>query len=154
MAQEERYGARSLAYSAWHRRQSIGRYVGIEKAQTLAMIDMDHVLWVEYDDHSKEPVALIEEAQDIGQPGKIATVTRNLARRADLPAFVILWTAGEQPNPVSPKWPDIERFRVKRLWPPTPNPWRQLTPEQWAQTLVRMRIWQAERLDKELFGNA
>jgi len=47
--QDEKYGTRSLAYSAWHRHKSTGRYVGIEKAQTLAMIDVDHVIYVEYD---------------------------------------------------------------------------------------------------------
>ena len=59
MAQEEKYGNRDLTYSAWHRRRSTGRFVGIEHAQLLAMIDMDHTLWIEYDDGSKEPVALV-----------------------------------------------------------------------------------------------
>ena len=52
---------------------------GIDSAQLLAMIDLDASLYVEYDDNSKEPLALIETAQDVGQAHKSATVTTNLA---------------------------------------------------------------------------
>ena len=64
MSQEERHGTRDRSYSAWHRRQSTRRYIGIEKATLLAMIDLDASLYVEYDDGTKEPLALIETAQD------------------------------------------------------------------------------------------
>jgi len=65
--QEERYGQRDRAYSAWHRRLSTRRFVGIDRAQLLAMIDLDAALYVDYDDRTKEPVALIETAMDVGQ---------------------------------------------------------------------------------------
>lgn len=65
--QEEQYGTRDLTYSAWHRRLSTRRFVGIERAQALAMIDLDAALYIEYDQGSKHPVALIETARDVGQ---------------------------------------------------------------------------------------
>lgn len=69
--QEERFNIRDLTYSAWHRRLSTRRFVGIEKAQSLAMIDLDGALYIEYDDGSKRPVALIETAIDVGQHTKL-----------------------------------------------------------------------------------
>lgn len=44
--QEERYGNRDRTYSAWHRRLSTRRFVGLERAQLLAMIDLDAALYV------------------------------------------------------------------------------------------------------------
>ena len=70
--QTERYGTRDQAYSAWHRCQSTRRYVGIEQAARLSMIDLDGALFVEYDNGDREPLALIETARDVGQPVKPA----------------------------------------------------------------------------------
>jgi hypothetical protein len=39
--QEERYNTRDRTYSAWHRRLSTRRFVGLERAQLLAMIDIE-----------------------------------------------------------------------------------------------------------------
>jgi hypothetical protein len=142
MSQEERYGARDLTYSAWHRRLSTRRFVGIEKAQLLAMIDLDMSLWVEYDDRTKEPLALIETAKDVGQRFKSSTVTTNLAKRTQppLPAYVLLYTPSKEcRNPADRRWLDIASFRVKRLWP-NPEPlWRVMTPDDWARFLVTLR---------------
>lgn len=147
MAQEEIFNQRRRDYSAWHRRQSTRRYVGIEKAQLLAMIDLDASLYVEYDDGTKEPLALIETAQDVGQSYKTATVTAKLARRADIPCYVVLYTLADCPNPADPEWCDILRFRVKRLHPHPEMHWRTATPAEWAQALVSMRNWSAKRVD-------
>ena len=154
MPQEERYGKRCMAYSAWHRRKSTGRYVGIEQAQLLAMIDIDVPIYMEYDDETKEPVALIEVAQDVGQH-KPSTVTANLCRRAKLPGFVALYTLDDKPNPADPAEMDILKFRVKRLWPcpEKENGWRPQSPREWAETLLKVRKWQGHELDKELFGD-
>ena len=46
MPHEEVTGTRDRTYSAWHRRMSTRRYVGIEAAQTLCMIDLDASLYV------------------------------------------------------------------------------------------------------------
>lgn len=144
------YGTRDRAYSAWHRRRSISRYVGIEAAQTLSMIDLDMCLYVEYDDLSREPLCLIETARDVGQREKACSVTVRLARRARLPAYVVLYQAALEPNPSDVEAPDIEGFRVKRVWPSPESEWRQLDPSEWAAALVRIRAWQAKKVDQEM----
>lgn len=147
--QEERYGTRDRTYSAWHRRLSIRRFVGIEQAQLLAMIDLDAALYVEYDDGSKEPLALIETARDVGQEFKSATVTANLAKRAGLPCYCVLYSRADYLNPADPRWMDISGFRVRRVWPNPEREWRLLTPSEWAQALLRVRTWKARQLDVE-----
>lgn len=155
MAQEEKYGTRDRSYSAWHRRNSTRRFVGMENAQLLAMIDLDASLYVEYDDGTKEPLALIETAIDVGQPHKTATVTLNLARRADLPCFCVLYTLSHLSCPADKQWMDISQFRVKRLHPLTKDEveskkypgWEVLSPGEWAERLLKMRRWKAERTD-------
>lgn len=149
MAQEEIFGTRDRSYSAWHRRASTRRFVGIECAQTLAMIDLDASLYVEYDDGSKEPLALIETALDRGQAIKPATVTKKLARRAFpiLPAYILLYELADVNNPADTEWRDIKSFRVRRVWPEPETPWERISPDEWAQRLVRLRKWSAHRLD-------
>lgn len=141
--QEEKYGSRDRSYSAWHRRASTRRFVGIELAQTLAMIDLDASLWVEYDDGTKEPLMLIETARDVGQNHKSATVTTNLAKmcsdRRPLPAYAVLYKLADTPNPADGDWKDIESFRVKRLWPQPEHAWTTVSPQQWAEMLVDFR---------------
>lgn len=151
MSQEERFNQRERSYSAWHRRNSTRRYIGIENAQLLAMIDLDASLYVEYDDGTKEPLALIETARDVGQPYKTATVTQNLAIRADLPCFVVLYTLSAVDNPADRMWKDIASFRVKRLHPNPEREWRTLTPKQWADSLLAMRRWKAKAIDNVFF---
>jgi len=150
MSQEERYNTRDRSYSAWHRRNSTRRFVGIERAQTLAMIDLDASLYVEYDDGSKEPLALIETALDRGQTMKPATVTKNLAQRCfpTVPAYILLYRLSEERNPADPLWQDIEAFRVRRIWPEPETNWEMLTPKQWADRLVVLREWTARRIDR------
>lgn len=147
--QEEKYGTRDRAYSAWHRRKSTRRFIGIEHAQLLAMIDLDASLYVEYDDGTKEPIALIETARDVGQPYKTATVTANLAKRAELPCFVVLYALSDEKNPAYFLWFDIESFRVKRLWPKPESEWRIMSPQEWADNLLKMREWSTRKIDLE-----
>lgn len=152
MSQEERYGTRDRSYSAWHRRRSTGRYVGIERAQTLAMIDLDASLYVEYDDKTKEPLALIETARDVGQVWKPSIVTQRLAQRCvpTLPAFVVLYRKSNERNPADAEAFDIAGFRVRRIHPTEQKFWTELTPAQWAEKLVTLRDWSAARLDSVL----
>ena len=147
--QEEKYGNRDRSYSIWHRRKSTQRYIGIEKAQLLAMIDLDASLYVEYDDETKDPVALIEIAVDVGQPYKTATVTKKLAIRANIPALVVLYKLSENKNPTDDTCQDIESFKVKRLFPKFEKEWRKLTPKEYAENLLKIREWSANRIDKE-----
>lgn len=156
MAQEECYSARDRSYSAWHRRNSTRRYVGIEKAQALAMVDVDVSLWVEYDDSTKEPLALIETAMDRGQTMKPATVTKRLAQRCypTLPAYILLYRLAETPNPADPQQPDIDQFRIRRIWPKPDAAWQTLTPQQWAEKLCELRGWSARQIDKAVPAGA
>lgn len=145
--QEERYGRRDLCYSGWHRARSTQRFVGIEAAQNLLLCDIDSMTWVEYSPGDREPLCLIEAARDTGQPYKSATAIRNLARRANLPCYVVLYTPGPTANPADNRLQDITKFRVKRLHPRPEHGWRELSPGQWAQALLRIRAWSAKRLD-------
>jgi len=147
--QEEKFGTRCLAYNAWHRRLSTRRYIGLEKAQLLAQIDLDAVIFAAYDDDSREPLALIETARDVGQTYKAAGVLTRLAQRSGLPALVVLYRCASYPNPADPRWPDIDRFRVRRTWPHPESDWRTLSPLEWAQELLRLRSQGAARLDAE-----
>lgn len=148
MPQEEMSDRRNKSYSEWHRRHSTRRFIGIEAAQLLAMIDLDASLWVEYDNGTKDPVALVETAVDVGQPYKTATVTLNLAKRARIPCYVVLYTLSDLPNPANPTCQDIDSFRIKRLYPEPDREWRILTPAEWAQALVKIRQWGAKQIDK------
>jgi hypothetical protein len=151
--QEEKYNGRDRTYSAWHRRMSTQRFVGMELAQTLGMIDLDASLYVEYDDNTKEPLALIETALDVGQDRKTATVTKNLARRCTsiyTPAFILLYTKSNKVNPADPLYLDIASFRAKRIWKEPETRWYHYTPSQWAKWLVGLRQFTAASLDNWL----
>lgn len=151
---EERYGTRDRSYSAWHRRLSTRRFVGLEQAQLLAMIDLDASLFVEYDDEMKEPLALIETARDVGQRFKPATVTCRLAQMAGLPCYVALYTCADERNPADPRWQDIERFRIRRMWPHPEAAWRTLAPKDWAEALLKIRTWASAKLDQAAANDA
>lgn len=152
--QEERFNTRPSAYSAWHRRLSTRRFVGLEKAQLLSMIDLDGALYCEFDGKSSEPLALIETALDFGQERKVATVTRRLAQRAALPAYTVLYSPSRNANPGDPSQFDIERFRVRRLWPSPERQWRTLDPAAWAKALIQIREWSSSRLDQQAANDA
>jgi len=108
------------------------------------MADLDSVLFVEYGYDGKLPLALVEVAQDIGQE-KPTGVIRELAKMADLPAFVALYTPAPKANPAARAWHDIDQFRVKRVWPRPEPQWRTLSPGEWANALVQIRDWQLRR---------
>jgi hypothetical protein len=152
--QEERFGTRDRTYSAWHRRLSARRFVGLEKAQLLSMIDLDGALYCEFDATTSEPLALIETAIDHGQRRKVATVTKRLAERARVPAYVVLYHQARYPNPADPSQYDIDSFRVRRLWPCPEREWRTLNPLEWAEALLKIREWAAVRADAEAANDA
>jgi hypothetical protein len=137
--QEEQYNTRDCAYSAWHRRGSIGRFVDQATARALAMIDLDTILYIEYDDQTKAPLALIEVAIDVGQQHKSATVTRKLAEKANLPAYTVLYKLSDEANPADRTSQDIVGFRVNRLCPLASNDWREFAPQEWADNLALLR---------------
>lgn len=139
MSDTEIYGERDLTYSEWHRIGSIKRFVGVEHARSLAMIDIDMVFYVEYEDSTKEPICLIEVAQDVGQPNKPSTITRRLAEKANIYAYTVLYTRSKTAkNPVAKQWPDVEKLRVKEIYPRKTS-WKELSPAEWAYALLNMR---------------
>jgi hypothetical protein len=152
--QEEKYGTRDLCYSAWHRAGSIRRFVGWEQAQLVSMVDADCVLFLEYEPSNKEPLALVETAIDVGQEHKPATAIMRLAKRARIPAYVVLYKRSAKPNPADPRWQDVTGFRIKRLWPRTESRWRTIEPDEWAKALLQIRAWSAKKLDIEAANDA
>lgn len=149
MSQEERYGTRNGAYSAWHRARSIARFVGLERAQSLSLVDADVVLYLELDACTREPLALIETAMDVGQTHKPATATAKLAQLAGLASYTVLYSCASSPNPADPTCKDLASVRVQRTWPAPEVGWRTLTPMAWAHAILQIRHWAAERIGAE-----
>ena len=127
MSDVERFGVRDLTYSRWHRVDSISRFVGREVAEELTYIDVDVL---EYCRVCREPLLLAELARDVGQNHKNTTVLVMLAKAANVPAIVVLYRiAGE----------DIDRFRVKNLWPRRDSQWKYYRPDEFASRLWLIR---------------
>lgn len=99
MSRDEKYGNRDLTYSKWHRRLD----------DFLDWIDIDCCEYC-HNPKCREPLALIELAQDVGQSFKATTVMRKLALKATLPAFLVFYKKGDD-------FTLITRFRVKQVSP-------------------------------------
>jgi hypothetical protein len=151
--QIERYPTRDRSYGIWHRLRSIARFLDPRHAASLTMVDLDSVLFCEYDHTGKLPLCLVEVARDIGQETKPAGVILNLARLAGVCAYVCLYSYADHQNPSNQNWPDISQFRVKRLWPHPEESWRTLTPDEWAKALVQIRGWQLRRFQVQDAAN-
>jgi hypothetical protein len=150
--QIERYPTRDRSYGIWHRVKSIARFLTDQQAGELTMADLDSVLFAEYNYPNKLPLCLVEVAMDIGQE-KPAGVIKNLAKMANIPAFVALYTHADKPNPSNENWADIDHFRIKRIWPHPEASWRTLTPQEWANALVKIRGWQLRRFQVQDAAN-
>jgi hypothetical protein len=150
--QAECFEVRDRSYGIWHRVKSIARFLDPREASSLTMADLDSVLFAEYNYPDKLPLCLIEVARDVVQE-KSASVIRNLARLAGIPAYIALYTHADRPNPSNTRWPDIARFRIKRAWPQPEKSWRTLTPDEWAQALVQIRGWQLRRFQTQEAAN-
>ena len=155
----ERTGFRDQSYSAWHRPESIQRFIGISEAQKLGVIDLDVVIWIEFNRRTRIPLVLVETAIDVGQAEKPSTVTQHLAavfsKQRPIAAYCVLYTLARDrfcPDPDFPDILDIERFRVKRLEPHPEKTWRSLAPGEFAAELVRARDWAAKKIDREING--
>lgn len=153
MSLEERFHTRDLTYSIWHRPRSIERFVDHSTAVTLGMIDLDGIIYTEYDNGTKEPIALIEFARDKGVD-KAATVLKRLAMRCvpQLPAFVVLYTPSTGRNPADPSYQDIAMFRVRRVCPEPETKYFVYTPRLWALQLASLRSHCEAVVTDELAG--
>lgn len=127
MTATERYGTRDLTYSDWHRAASIKRFLPVLQASVLNYIDIDAC---EYCHFCRETLALIETAIDIGQTNKATTVTRNLANKANVPAYLVYYT---------PIGGDVTRFRVKQVAPMFTDE-KIMNPSEYAAFLWGLRI--------------
>jgi predicted Ser/Thr protein kinase len=122
MPRHERFGKRDLTYSAWH------RSIEPEGENSLPYVDIDAV---EYCPACREPLALIETAEDVGQDFKPTIVMQRLAARAGLPAYLVLYRKDVAGG--------IDRFRLIRVWPREAWRWRVLDPEEYARFLRSLR---------------
>lgn len=154
---EEKYGTRDRAYSAWHRPKSIMRFLDLEQAKALSMIDVDAAMYVECRDGTFEPLVLIETAIYTGKDDKPTTMLKQLAARCKgtMPAYVVLYTHSSEPNPADKSVLDIEQFRVKRVWPENwpmrETYWETVSPKQWATRLWQARTRSVEELKRGKF---
>lgn len=145
MSRSRRYGE-DLTYAEEHRRRLPELYGRI--GHRLDMADRD---WTEFCHHCKEPLAIVEEVRDMGQDlnDKATTVTRRLAARAALPAYLMAWRI-ERPANVQA---EIDRlndrireleaaypivgFRARQLFPRR-TALIAYTPEKWFELVL---IW-------------
>jgi hypothetical protein len=126
VSMHERTGKRDLTYSAWHRPDRIRAYLGPRRAAQLTVIDID---WCEYCAVCREPVALIETARDDrgNRTVKPATVTFKLAKKAAVPAYVVLYSAAGEGVDAS-----LKDFRVQQAGQ---TGWVAMSPSQYAEFL-------------------
>ncbi len=136
--QKEIYGERDLSFSAWHRRDSIKRFIDKKDAEKLSMIDLDSAVFIEWEDQFKEPIAIIEAARDNGQY-KHAWIIKRLAQKADIYGILLLYKLSKNKNPVDTRYYDIDGFKIKILHPKVDNDFIYYTPLEWAKSLVELR---------------
>jgi hypothetical protein len=142
-----------MAYSAAHRRLSAARFIGIEHAQLLSMIDVDVPIYLEYENGTREPLALFEVAIDTRQTFKTATVTKKLALLAGIPAYTVLYTLANTYNPANRSWRDISQYRVKQIAPIEWKEWQIYSPKEYFEFLLHLRKTRAARLDTASDGS-
>jgi hypothetical protein len=124
----ERTGKRDLTYSLWHR--TLG--------DDISMIDIDSV---EYCNRCLEPLALIETAIDTGQH-KYAYITRRLAEKLGVPAFIVLYRL---------RGKKIVSFRVIMIYP---EYWvQEFTPDQFGYYLTQLHTRHKCILEKQVEKN-
>src|SRR6516225_4317530 len=143
MPQHEIRGDREgeMAYNAFHREASAARFIDRESAHNLPMINIDHVFWIEYNEQTKAPVALVESARDVGQKEKAVTILKALAVRANLPCYTVLYQIADDTDiDELTELPRITGFRVRREWPDQQSrDFITATPEQYFAGLWQLR---------------
>jgi hypothetical protein len=102
MSRHERYETRDRTYSNWH------RYACSDDA---FMVDVDGLESCNIS-RCRQPLLLVESARDVGQAVKPATALIGLAKVANIPAVILLWT----PSPTwLPEPPHCECQRTRRV---------------------------------------
>lgn len=119
MSRWEQTGNRDMGFSRWHRSFMPDNH---------AIIDND---WTGFCPDCHQPIYLLELALDSGQSHKTATVTKNLAKLAGLPAYVVLYRNNSEGV--------AEHFRYQELYPCTQSGFTPVTPEE------LLGIWRCDR---------
>jgi len=134
MADKEKTGYRGQEFSAFHRTQSVARFLSKKIAREMSTIDLDAVPYVIYEGDYK-PIALIETVKDTGQSFKQTGVMRALANMAKIPAWLVIYKVSTKNNPeVDPKLgpiKDIVSFRVKQVAPTLDKDFTEMTPKEY-----------------------
>lgn len=129
MSDKEQTGKRDLTYSRWHRIESTRRFLPAGEAWELGMIDIDDV---EYCRRCSQPLALIETTKDVGQREKVVAVTKVIARKLEVPAYVVFVTA-------TPDGEDVKSFRVRKVAPALGKD-IVMAPQEFAGMLAGLRV--------------
>ena len=138
MSQEERTNKRPLIYSAWHRSDSLSRFIDERTAVDCHMQDIDSIEYTRDEQGNMVFLAVIETKLDWGQEFEDTGVPKALGKKLGVPVFFVFYTPSQEPNPANPRWPDIEMFCVRQVWPRTTE-WRNYTPQEWARFLADYR---------------
>jgi hypothetical protein len=109
----------------WHRKDSLQRFIGIERARQTSMIDLDSVeyCWLCY-----QPLVLIELKRD-NEGSRIGLVTARLAKMAGIEGWLVVYAQDGD---------DIKWFETQR-WHPESATATRLTPAEYAEWLWSFR---------------
>ena len=114
------YFESSDPFSEWHRKQKNIRQIDIDGCEVC--------------EHCYSPLALTETAYDKGQTFKAFWTTRLLALKADIPAYLVLYTVDE-----STEDRNVVALRIKRIAPMVSKDWIKITPEDFRQELIKIQ---------------
>jgi len=142
MPHDERTWRRSSIYSAWHRRDSIKRFLAGNEviASRLTMIDIDGMYVEAKHPYDRPPVALVETVEVSRKLNptdyypKSVNILYQLGKAANIPVFLVLYMPGTQGSQ-----PNIVEFYVKEFYPAQDKKWKVYTPENYAKFLVYLR---------------
>jgi len=134
MSKNERLYRRPLEYSWWHREVSGLLLPDKRLGFLLGMIDLDGI---EYCPYCYMPLALVETYLDVGQE-KPTTVLRNLALKANTPAYLLGYkqTAKHKQQPQGIE--DITEFKLHEVYPKR-SAGRIMQPQEYAMLLLDIR---------------
>lgn len=156
MSRSERYNARDLTYSAWHR--TIPELYPHRVGHRADVADRD---WTEFCHYCKQPLAIYEEVRARGQDlrDKGTYVTRNLAARAALRAWYLAYHVDRPPEieqqitelhrelrSLEAQYPII-KFTAREL-APILGPFIEYTPIEWAELILVMHRSHHERCER------
>lgn len=120
MSLSEITNTRDLTYSNWHRPPNLSRHC--------TYIDIDSL---EYCAYCNEFLLLVETAIDTGKSDKGTFITRQLAQKLGIPAYLVFYTKGKQKG-------EILSFRTKQISPAWGNQII-MTPEQYKDFIYTFR---------------